>query len=163
MSASTQTRSPACTPQRLGGDVADLGDAADGLVAGNDGKAHRERTLVLLVVGTADAAGLDLEQRVVSADLGQWQLAHLEGAGAGLDDGAGGASHYGRRSGRCTPLAYEPGVRLGLTNRSSMTASASRTMSRTISAAGLISWIIPTPWPAGMNVLLTSKNSVRPG
>ena len=65
-----------------GGLVADLGDAADGLVAGDDGEADGERALVLLVVGAADAAGLDLEEGVVGADLRDRQLAELEGAGA---------------------------------------------------------------------------------
>ena len=72
-----------------GGLVADLGDAADGLVAGDHGVVRGQRALVLLVVGAADAAGLDAEEGVVGADLGQRELAHLEGAGGGLDDGAG--------------------------------------------------------------------------
>src|SRR6266545_2275719 len=83
-----------------GGLVPDLGDPADGLVAGDDGEADGQHALVLLVVGAADAAGLDLEQRVVGADLGQGELTELEGARGGLDDGARGGWHgLSRRTG----------------------------------------------------------------
>jgi hypothetical protein len=70
--------------------IADLSDAADGLVTGNRGVADGQRTFVLFVVGAADAAGFDAEEGVVGADLGQGEFAHLEGAGGGLDYGAGG-------------------------------------------------------------------------
>ena len=55
---------------------------------GMTGSRTGRRALVLLVVGAADAARLDAEERVVGADLGQRELAHLEGARGGLDDGA---------------------------------------------------------------------------
>ena len=42
-----------------GGVLADLRDAADGLVAGDDRVADGQSAGVLLVVGAADAAGLD--------------------------------------------------------------------------------------------------------
>src|SRR3990172_4852228 len=147
-----------------GGDVADLGDAADGLVAWHDRKADRKRALVLLVVGAADAAGLNLEEGVVGADIGKGQLPQLESAGSCLDDGAGSArqGHTITVAGEARANASRP-YRPDLTKRCSITASASRTMSRRISPAGLISCIMPTPWPAGMNVLLTSKDSVSPG
>ena len=55
---------------------------------------------VLLVVGATDAAGLNLEESVFGADLGEGELAELEGAGGGLDDRARGAGHRGVRSPR---------------------------------------------------------------
>ena len=61
--------------------------------AGDQGEADGERSFVLLVVGAADAAGLDLEEGVVGADLGEGELAELEAARGGLDDGARGAGH----------------------------------------------------------------------
>src|SRR5439155_19972008 len=68
--------------------VADLRDAADGLMAGDDGVLRGQSPSVLLVVRAADATGLDSKKRVFRADFRQRQLAHLERAGGGLDDGA---------------------------------------------------------------------------
>jgi hypothetical protein len=57
-------------------------------VAGDNGQPNGEHAFVLLVIGAADATGLDLEEGIVGADLGQGEFPQLKGAGSGLDDGA---------------------------------------------------------------------------
>ena len=69
-------------------------DDSDGLVAGHEGEAGRQRAGVLLVVGAAQAARLDAKEPIVVAHARQRQVASDElprllehqGAGAGAGE-----------------------------------------------------------------------------
>ncbi len=62
-------------------------------MAGHEGEAGEEVPRALLVVGPAEAAGLDSEQGVVVADLGQRQRARDQLAGYLEHDGPGHRAH----------------------------------------------------------------------
>src|SRR5207248_7570845 len=82
---------------------ADLLDNAERLVSRDHGIRRvvlvlRLRALVLLVVAAADPARLDAQQRVVGADRRPRELARLERARLGEDDGADGLTSRHRSS-----------------------------------------------------------------
>ena len=76
---STATRCPSTRPSAQP-PRADLLDHADGLVTGDESVPRMELAAVLLVVGAAQPAGLDPEQRVVVADLSGEAALALEGS-----------------------------------------------------------------------------------
>jgi hypothetical protein len=82
---------PRLHPPSLGRAVAYGVDRTDRLVAGNHRKPDGQHPSVLLGVAPADPAGLDPQEPAVGVDLGNGQLAKLEGARRGLHDGAASA------------------------------------------------------------------------
>ena len=75
----------------LGRFVAHLDDRTDGLVAGDEGEREAgHHALVLFIVGAADAASIDAQQRRVRRERRYRQLTQLQAARSGLDDAARG-------------------------------------------------------------------------
>src|SRR5262249_50511779 len=102
----------------LGGAVADALDHAERLVAGNHRILDRDGAGVLLGVAAADATRLDAQERAVVGDVGHRQLAQLELARSGLDDGTGGTRVHDRGPLSATPAT--PGRRRPTSTRCSL-------------------------------------------
>ena len=79
----------------LGRDGPDGGDAAQRLVSQDDGKRNVQVAAEPLVVGAADAGGLDADDGLVVADLGDVQPTHLHHVGRGGDGHQGLLWHGG--------------------------------------------------------------------
>ena len=79
----------------LRGAIADALHDPERLVTRDDREAHREDAGVLLCVAAADPARFDADEAAVVVDVGDRQLAQLEAARRGLDDGPARARRHG--------------------------------------------------------------------